>query len=121
MATVRPADQAQINEFGRNQTRIEELAVERDLLKERVNDLDDVEAEVLLNEDAGDGTYRLRIGDAFFHVEQDVFEEFVEGKQSAETAELERVQVELSGASDRQAELKSSLYSRFGDSIQLEK
>ncbi|KAG5186079.1 hypothetical protein JKP88DRAFT_348137 [Tribonema minus] len=130
---VRWEDQQQINEFGRLNTRLNELRGDTKALKGELDNLDDATTELM----TGDGgKVNLQLGDAFVVVEEEFATEYCEKKQSIAPAESatqycekkqEGVQAKLDALSreedsilKRQAELKKILYARFGASINLE-
>eukprot|EP00611_Tribonema_gayanum_P004644 TRINITY_DN13842_c0_g1_i1.p1 TRINITY_DN13842_c0_g1~~TRINITY_DN13842_c0_g1_i1.p1 ORF type:complete len:127 (-),score=48.65 TRINITY_DN13842_c0_g1_i1:40-420(-) len=114
---VRWEDQQQINEFGRLNTRLNELRGDTKALKGELDNLDDASTELM----TGDGgKVNLQLGDAFVVVEEEFATEYCEKKQEGVQAKLDALSREEDSILKRQAELKKILYARFGASINLE-
>ncbi|CAM9920539.1 unnamed protein product, partial [Phaeothamnion confervicola] len=114
---VRWEDQQCINEFGRLNTRFQELQREKKELKELVDQLDDASTELMTSEGA---SVQLMLGDCFVHCNEEYATDYCEKKQEAGQAQLDGLNEEEEGITKRQADLKKALYARFGSSIQLE-
>ena len=69
---------------------------------------------------AGDGVKLLLGGESFIDASEEFGTEFCEAQQSKTQTALEEVQQEATTVSARQAELKKTLYARFGTAINLE-
>lgn len=97
--------------------------------------LEDAEQEVLLSEDADQ--HAVRMGSAFLSVSEDDFNEFIEERRSVSnlyravrvyllsflqklTAKYDEKGETIEKIEERQAELKTALYGRFGGNINLE-
>ena len=119
---VRAQDQDQINEFSRNNHRILELEEELKVNKRRMenlNDAADAIDEVSCDYNAGD--IKLLVGESFVDVGESSAENYVSKQKKALKADLDSQNALLKSLNRRQADLKKSLYGRFGKAINLEK
>ena len=119
---VRAQDQDQINEFSRNNHRLVEIEEDIKMLKrklENYNDAADQLDEVSCDYEPGD--IKLLIGESFVDVGESAAENFVARQKKAIKADLDSQTALLKTLSRRQADLKKSLYGRFGKAINLEK
>jgi len=114
---VRFVDQEKINEFGKLNNRLLEIRADLTQYKADAEVLDDATAELMM---ASDGKVMLMIGDSFVEVSDDYANEYCEKKQEALREKSERFAAEENDILKRQETLKKDLYSRFGDSINLE-
>ena len=119
---VRAQDQDQINEFSRNNHRLMEIEEDMKMLKrklENYNDAADQLDEVSCDYEPGD--IKLLIGESFVDVGESAAENFVARKKKSLKADLDSQTSLHKSLSRRQADLKKSLYGRFGKAINLEK
>ncbi|CAI5735964.1 unnamed protein product [Hyaloperonospora brassicae] len=116
-ADVRKEDQLRINEFGRNNAQLHDVRDQKKALQETLNTLDDASADVMMGE--GDAVHLL-IGESFVETSEDAAQEYIEKRVEEAKAELEKLEAVESKLEARQTELKKLLYSRFGQSINLE-
>ncbi|EEY58142.1 uncharacterized protein PITG_22666 [Phytophthora infestans T30-4] len=116
-ADVRKEDQLRINEFGRNNAALHEIREQKKALKDKLDTLDDANTDLMMGE--GDNV-QLFIGESFVEASEDFAQEYLEKRVEEANNELKRLQAEESKLETRQAALKKVLYSRFGQSINLE-
>ncbi|KAF1318488.1 Prefoldin family protein, partial [Globisporangium splendens] len=95
-ADVRKEDQIRINEFGRNNAALHEIRDQKKSLQDKLDTLDDANTELMMGE--GDNV-ELFIGESFVEASEEFAQEYIEKIVEA---------------------LKKVLYSRFGQSINLE-
>ncbi len=114
---VRPMDQSNINEFGRLNARLHEARGESDGYKKRLERLDDACTELMMG--SGDQVHLL-LGDAFIMCSEDDATEYCEKQVEKLQSTVDEIDGEVNDILDRQKELKSALYGRFGKSINLE-
>lgn len=113
------ADQQQINEFSKLNTRltqhekaIERLEQDKEILDDAQMELELVDEDELLSYRLGDSFVMLPQAKVMERLEQDGNE--IDDKIAARRKEAEEV-------TSRMDELKTNLYARFGDSINLER
>ncbi|KAL3671224.1 hypothetical protein V7S43_003156 [Phytophthora oleae] len=116
-ADVRKEDQLRINEFGRNNASLHEIREQKKALKDKLDTLDDANTDLMMGE--GDNV-QLFIGESFVEASEDFAQEYLEKRVEEANNELKKLQAEESKLETRQAALKKMLYSRFGQSINLE-
>ncbi|TDH68043.1 hypothetical protein CCR75_008635 [Bremia lactucae] len=116
-ADVRKEDQLRINEFGRHNAALHEIRAQKNALKDKLDTLDDANADLMMGE--GDNI-RLFIGESFVEASEEFAEEYLLERIEEANDKLEKLQVEETKLEARQAVLKKMLYSRFGQSINLE-
>lgn len=114
---VRFVDQEKINEFGKLNNRLLEVRADMKQHKLDAEKLEDATAELMMN---SDGTVMLLIGESFVEVDEDAATEYCEKKQETLEAKIAELTQEENSILQRQELLKKDLYSRFGDSINLE-
>ncbi|CAH0478377.1 unnamed protein product [Peronospora belbahrii] len=115
---VRKEDQLRINEFGRNNALLHEIRDQKKTLKDKLDTLEDANTDLMMSE--GGDTIQLFIGESFIEVSEDSAQEYIEKRVEEVNTELKKLHVEELKLEDRQAALKKLLYSRFGQSINLE-
>ncbi|KAL4087716.1 hypothetical protein PRIC1_013604 [Phytophthora ramorum] len=116
-ADVRQEDQLRINEFGRNNASLFEIRERKKTLKDKLDTLDDANTDLMMGE--GDNV-QLFIGESFVESSEDFAQEYIEKRVEEANVELRKLQAEESKLETRQEALKKVLYSRFGQSINLE-
>lgn len=140
-AEVRREDQDNINKFARLNGRLHELRSERDALKVRscvadkiphslvafslfnrrkqkqLERMDDASTELMMG--SGDKVM-IFMGEAFFEATEEEATEFCESQVEKDQGKIDALDNEENDILEQQAELKKSLYGRFGKSIQLE-
>jgi len=115
---VTPSDQAAINEFNRAFAARKELAARVKASEASLADLEDASLEVGLGDP--DVPVRMVVGECFVHLVQGAAEARVEGAAVEARAEGKRLEEEVGKLEARMGELKKGLYSKFGNSINLE-
>lgn len=116
-AEVRRVDQENINKFGRLNARLHEVRGERDGLKKKLERIDDASTELMMG--SGDKVMLL-LGDAFFEATEEEATEHCEAEVEKHQAAIDDLETEESDILEQQSELKTTLYARFGKSINLE-
>ncbi|RLN31608.1 hypothetical protein BBJ28_00005543 [Nothophytophthora sp. Chile5] len=139
-ASVRKEDQLRINEFGRNNAALHDIREQKKTLKDSLDTLDDANTDLMMGE--GDNVQyvnkplspavsrltKLFIGESFVEASEDFAQEYLEKRVEVRVltgaieanAELRKLEAEEAKLVARQAVLKKMLYSRFGQSINLE-
>ncbi|CEG45417.1 prefoldin family protein [Plasmopara halstedii] len=116
-ADVRKDDQLRINEFGRNNAALHEIREQKKALKDKLDTLDDANTDLMMGE--GDNV-RLFIGESFVEASEESAQVYLEKRMEVANNEFKKLQSKESKLEARQAVLKKMLYSRFGQSINLE-
>ncbi|CCI44367.1 hypothetical protein ABG067_001634 [Albugo candida] len=114
---VRLEDQERINEFGRLNMRLAELQREKKALQEKLDTLEDAGAELMMGE--GDDVY-VMMGESFVETSEESAQEYLETLTEAAKKDVQVLVEEEEKLDNRQTILKKILYSRFGDTINLE-
>ena len=116
---VRREDQDRINDFGVLHKQLEECVEKRKTIQAELDYLEDAEQEVML---AGDdsGTFQVQLGSTYVKVDEDEFNQILEERRSEYEAQMEELNSKLGDLESRKADLKSTLYSRFGKTINLD-
>mmetsp|Transcript_12604 Transcript_12604/g.27240 ORF Transcript_12604/g.27240 Transcript_12604/m.27240 type:complete len:127 (-) Transcript_12604:499-879(-) len=110
-------DQQNINKFSRLNTRMHELAAQVKAKKKILEDLEDAGNELMLSDE---DSVRFVIGECFVHVEKDHAEERLQDLTDECSKDVEVANEEISNIKDQMKELKTVLYAKFKDSINLE-
>jgi len=111
-------DQVKINRFSRLNLRVKDLELEIEQLKTRLQTCRDASEEVEMCLDS-DGIM-LAVGEAFFPVDDTHASEQLAQAQTLAQAMLDKYITEDTAARSEMASLKSVLYTKFGQSINLE-
>jgi len=114
---VTPADQMNINEFGRLNARMYEARAESASYKARLEKLDDASTELMMC--SGDDV-SLLLGDAFLLTSEEDATKYCEDQVEKLQVTVDKLEGEMGEIGERQGELKKLLYGRFGSSINLE-
>ena len=111
-------DQQNINKFGRFHTRTKEIEVELDVLKGQLEVMNDglTDIENLLDDDA----VKVKIGEIYFEGSNDDGMELMKKCIQRKKDEMDALHKENEKLEEDLAELKKTLYGKFGDSIRLE-
>jgi prefoldin subunit 4 len=117
-AEVTWEDQQRINRFGQLSTQNDELTEKVDGLKRDVEHYDDAigEIEVALDDDA----CLMKFGEVFVPMDSDDVESQVETLKTAAEDELETLLEQQLSVQKEMSDLKATLYSKFGKSINLD-
>eukprot|EP00518_Triparma_eleuthera_P002389 CAMPEP_0182458852 /NCGR_PEP_ID=MMETSP1319-20130603/4096_1 /TAXON_ID=172717 /ORGANISM="Bolidomonas pacifica, Strain RCC208" /LENGTH=134 /DNA_ID=CAMNT_0024657621 /DNA_START=187 /DNA_END=591 /DNA_ORIENTATION=+ len=114
---VLPQDQANINEFGRLNARLHEARGEKEAYEGRLERLDDACTELMMG--SGDNVF-VMLGDAFISCTEDDATKHCEDQVEKFQQIVDKLSEETDQILERQKELKTELYGRFGSSINLE-
>ncbi len=110
-------DQQKINRFSRLNMRAHDL---RDFIKKLRDELDALQdAQQLIEESFGEGL-KLFIGEALIDVDEETATEYHEKLVEEKGDDLDKKKDELEEIEGEMKDLKSYLYARFGNSINLE-
>mmetsp|Transcript_29230 Transcript_29230/g.63501 ORF Transcript_29230/g.63501 Transcript_29230/m.63501 type:complete len:122 (+) Transcript_29230:51-416(+) len=110
-------DQKRINAFSRLNAKMHEFEAQLKAKKKLMEDLEDAENELMLSDEE---TIKMVVGDFFLHMEKDSAEEQL-GVTTEETkGEIAGISEQLSSVNEQLAELKSTLYAKFKDTINLD-
>ncbi|GBG25191.1 Prefoldin subunit 4 [Hondaea fermentalgiana] len=115
---VRKEDQDRINEFGVIHQKLADLAAERKAIEEVLMNIEDAEQEVMLAED--NDSFLVQLGSTYVRVGEDEFNEFIEKKRSELDEKMSNIRSEVDTLDKEKADLKATLYARFGSTINLE-
>ncbi|KAK9845462.1 hypothetical protein WJX81_007003 [Elliptochloris bilobata] len=110
-------DQQRINSFNRTYQRAKELAAEMKVKQTLVDDLEDASNELMLVDEE---EVRYVIGACFCHLDKDTAEEKLQAETDSAQSNLATLRKELGSLESSMADAKKVLYSKFGDSINLE-
>ena len=111
-------DQIKINRFSRLTHRIRDVDAEIEQLKSRIQTCKDAAEELEMCMDS-DGIM-LAVGESFFPVEESVASEQLEKARGLAQEMLDKLITESESVHSELAILKKALYTKFGDSINLE-
>ena len=116
---IERADQEKINEFSRHNMKKHDLEDQIKKLKEEIGNFGD--ANDIIDETFGEeGALKLFLGEALIAVEEDAARDYVETVNNEKQEELEAKQEALEDIEKKMGDLKSFLYAKFGNSINLE-
>ncbi|KAI5075887.1 hypothetical protein GOP47_0009963 [Adiantum capillus-veneris] len=110
-------DQQNINTFGRLNNKFHELEDDIKLKKEMLENLEDASNELILTDE---DVVRYQLGEVFCHMPKDEVEERLEALKEENQKELEHLEEEKDAILAQMANLKTILYGKFKDSINLE-
>ena len=116
---IEKVDQDKINHFSRLNMKYHDLEDQVKKLKEEIDnfgDANDIIDETLGEEDA----LKLFLGEAFVAVDEDAARNYVEKVNDEKTEELDKKQEEMEEVEGQMRDLKSYLYAKFGNSINLD-
>lgn len=121
-------DQSMINKFSRLNSMFVELEAEAEHLKKVYEGADDAENElelVLEDEDEDDDPWNsgvpMLVGETFVNMNMDDAKEKLQEMKEAANSELAVIKEKMLTLDKEMNTLKGLLYTRFGDSIQLER
>ncbi|KAI9565346.1 hypothetical protein GHT06_009138 [Daphnia sinensis] len=112
-------DQQKINRFARQNAKWEEL---RDDLKHKKGDLqnlEDASDDLLLVEDES-APIPFVVGEVFVHFNMEEAKEKLEEAKSKVKKDIESIEAECANVKSIMSDLKTQLYAKFGNSINLE-
>merc|ERR1711890_142055 len=111
-------DQQKINKFARHNAKLNDV---RDEMKDKQNELQNMEdalEELILMDDAEEIPFL--IGEVFFLQDSDTTQEYVERAKVGLNKDIEKLNDEADELTKMLGDLKSQLYAKFGDHINLE-
>ncbi|KAK9378433.1 Prefoldin subunit-domain-containing protein [Kockiozyma suomiensis] len=112
-------DQTRINTFSKLNSRLSNLEDEQKILADEKEYLEDVSTEIELIDE--DELVQYKVGDTFYWIKQSEVVERLE-KDSEKTEEsLILLDDKVQSIKDEMEELKTALYARFGNAINLER
>ncbi|KAI3433398.1 hypothetical protein D9Q98_003214 [Chlorella vulgaris] len=114
---VKLEDQQKINAFSRLNTKMHELEAQLAAKKSEAEDLDEAGNEVML---LGDEVVPYVVGECLVHLPREEVEEKVQQALDEAQARIREIEGEMRDVRARMQELKTTLYARFGSSINLE-
>ena len=116
---VERADQDKINLFSKLNMKSHDIQDDLKKLREELESFGD--AVTAIEETLGeDGALKLFMGESMVSVGEDAATAYVEQVKAEKTAEVEEKQAALMKMVTQMQELKTQLYAKFGDSINLE-
>ncbi len=110
-------DQEKINKFSRLYRRAKELRADLELKAKFIETLDD--SKLLIEEAMGDPV-KVMIGESFVESDEDFANAFVERRVEETKKEIATMEKELEGYNKDIVALKSHLYAKFGENINLD-
>jgi prefoldin subunit 4 len=111
-------NQKKINTFAIRNGWMEELTVELKAKQNDLKNLEDAEAEIMLQDDTS--SVPIFIGESYVHFNQDKASEVVEELMKRTKEEISSLESKIDEVRREMSSLKSELYSKFGDNINLE-
>ena len=114
---IERADQDKINQFSRLNMKFGELKLDVKKLKEEIDNLED--AQELVEDSFGEGL-KLFLGECFVTCDEDQATDYVSKLTEEKQEELDQKTDEIDEIENQMKTLKSYLYARFGQSINLE-
>merc|ERR1712086_256005 len=111
-------DQQRINLFGRLNNKKHSLEERIKELKEKLNNYEDAQTEMMLLDD--DCDVKFLMGDTFSMYEPDQANEMLEAEMEDLQKEMEGEEEALTKIQEQMSDLKTKLYAKFGKSINLE-
>jgi len=112
------ADQQMINLFGRLNNKKHVVSDEIAKLKEKLQNYEDAQAEMMFLDDGDDVKYA--IGDTFSMFDTDSATEMLEAEMEGLQQKMEGQKELMASIEDEMSGLKTKLYAKFGKSINLE-
>jgi len=112
-------NQKKINTFAIRNGWLEELNQERKQKENEIKNLEDAEADILMFED-DQIPVPILVGDCYIHYSQDKATGIISGLVDKTKKEIEIIQSKITTIKTEMSELRSELYSQFGDNINLE-
>ncbi|CAN8001472.1 unnamed protein product [Ixodes pacificus] len=115
---VTAEDQEMINKFARQNARLEDATEEMKHLEKELRNLEDAADEVLMGGDESPPTYQL--GDVFVSLDPEETQQMIGRAKEQNKARAAVLEEETRTIKGIMAELKSQLYNKFGNNINLE-
>ncbi|XP_077543110.1 prefoldin subunit 4 isoform X1 [Haemaphysalis longicornis] len=115
---VTTEDQEMINNFARQNARLEDATEEMKQLEKELRNLEDAADEVMMSED--DMTVPYQLGDVFINMDPEETQHMIERAKEQNKSRAKVLEEEIRTIKNIMAELKSQLYKKFGNNINLE-
>ncbi|XP_049525443.1 prefoldin subunit 4 [Dermacentor silvarum] len=115
---VTAEDQEMINNFARQNARLEDATEEMKQLEKELRNLEDAADEIMMAEDDVHIPYQL--GDVFVSLDSEETQQMIERAKEQNKARNKVLEDETRIIKGIMAELKSQLYNKFGNNINLE-
>lgn len=115
---VTTEDQEMINNFARQNARLEDATEEMKQLEKELRNLEDAADEVTMSED--DMTVPYQLGDVFVNMDPEEAQHMIERAKEQNKSRAKVLEEEIRTIKNIMAELKSRLYKKFGNNINLE-
>uniref|UniRef100_A0A1E1X039 Prefoldin subunit 4 n=1 Tax=Amblyomma aureolatum TaxID=187763 RepID=A0A1E1X039_9ACAR len=115
---VTAKDQEMINNFARQNARLEDATEEMKQLEKELHNLEDAADEILMVEDDIPIPYQL--GDVFVNLDSEEAQQMLEQAKAQNKERTGVLEEETRTIKGIMAELKSQLYNKFGNNINLE-
>ncbi|CAN8024862.1 prefoldin subunit 4 [Ixodes scapularis] len=115
---VTAEDQEMINKFARQNARLEDATEEMKHLEKELRNLEDAADEVLMGGDESPVPYQL--GDVFVSLDPEETQQMIGRAKEQNKARAAVLEEETRTIKGIMAELKSQLYNKFGNNINLE-
>ncbi|XP_077543111.1 prefoldin subunit 4 isoform X2 [Haemaphysalis longicornis] len=107
-----------INNFARQNARLEDATEEMKQLEKELRNLEDAADEVMMSED--DMTVPYQLGDVFINMDPEETQHMIERAKEQNKSRAKVLEEEIRTIKNIMAELKSQLYKKFGNNINLE-
>lgn len=115
---VSKEDQQNINNFSKLNQKFHEKIVELSARDNLLEEIDDALTELELIDD--DANLRLKFGECFIRCDVDSAKDYIEKVQETTKKEAVELKSAVEETQKKMNKLKSTLYGKFGNSIQLE-
>ena len=112
-------DQQKINQFARLNNRLEELKDDIKAKKGQITTLDDADTDLMMIED-DEEKVQYQIGEIFISMSQDDVREALEKDKETLQGEVEKLEEKSGEIKSQMSDLKTHLYAKFGNAINLE-
>jgi prefoldin subunit 4 len=89
-------------------------------LQKKIDELGDAEEGVMMADESVPGAVKLMIGEVFVDIDGTAATDYIQGELNKANATKSSLESSLKQVEARMAELKATLYARFGKSINLD-
>merc|ERR1711983_140504 len=111
-------DQQKINQFARLNNRLEEYKDDIKAKKNEIQTLEDASTDLMMLDDEEKVPYQ--IGEVFVEMTQDEVQETMEAKKEKISEEVTQLEGKVDEIKGQMSDLKTHLYAKFGNAINLE-
>ncbi|WIA36139.1 hypothetical protein OEZ86_007486 [Tetradesmus obliquus] len=111
-------DQQNINKFSNLYSRLGDIEQQLKEQKKLLDNLDDASAELMLADD--DEPVRMRVGECFWGIDKTAAEEKLEALTEEAQQHYRQLEQQMADGQQQLGELRTQLYARLGDSINLD-